>query len=70
MAFVAVAPCRQKEIYRLWYLASILGARHVLQKQQQLSFLFLSLLLICSVTSGKSFNPSFNLFYRDVARLN
>lgn len=55
-------------IKALWWLTSILGAVHVLQKPQLA--LFLPLLLICSVTSGKSFNPNFNLFYGDVARLN
>lgn len=60
---------KYKEEKVLWCLSSILGATHMLQKQQP-AFFFLSLLLICSVTSGKSFNPSFNLFYRDVARLN
>lgn len=60
---------KYKEEKVLWCLSSILGAMHMLQKQQP-AFFFLSLLLICSVTSGKSFNPSFNLFYRDVARLN
>lgn len=39
-------------------------------QEQRLSVSFLPLLLIYSVTSGKSFNPGFNLFYGDVARLN